>query len=94
MPDFDTNFWWTLLTLWVGFLTLAKLIEYMLEEQEKPHWSTEDWWVNRHLTRFDDLHDGDYPSLFTHPWDGYGDEPDIGNKETMEAVLRLVKEEQ
>lgn len=66
MIDFDSNFWWTLVTLWLGFLALARLIDYMLEEPEKPHWSTEDWWTNRHQRRFDDLHDGgpDKPNLF------------------------------
>lgn len=38
----------------------------MLGKEEKQHWSHQEWWVNRHEHRFDDLRDDDpdKPNLF------------------------------
>lgn len=55
----------------VGYLvalTLFWVTEplWLNSEEEKEHWSEQDWWTNRHLTRYDDLHDDDpdKPNLF------------------------------
>lgn len=64
--DFDFEFFWMLAQVWAGIAIITLIALWLLREEDKPHWSEEDWWVNRHQRRFDDLHDDDpdKPNLF------------------------------